>query len=754
MSRAIFAIIAGSFTVVLPVVVHGQAESDGTALAEIVVSAQKRTQSAQNVGIAISEVGGDEIRALKIQQPLDLAMVAPSLTTVNATTDGTPLFLIRGVGLDDFNNNNSSAVGTYIDEVFASFPGFLTGQLYDVDHVEILKGPQGTLYGKNTAGGAISVFSKKPTHDFEAYADLSYGRWQTTEFTGAVGGPLTDRLSARLAGSLTRQGEAFQRDIDTGRSFGKLNRGGARALFDIKIADRASVLFNFHYSYDQSVPSSASTPNVEQLLPLNLGFPTAGLLNSPPGGTLVRVGGLNLYKDERGDGAAATLNISFDAFSLTSITAFDEFHSRSLDNYDGYPAADDDWTKHFDQQQWSEEVRLTSPSDQFIDWVIGANASENWFHGRDSIDQTFVYGVAQSIPDSGKAVTRENFIQRQRSIGVFAHTETHLSQRWTAVAGLRYSADRTGFDGVNRDVTGLLTYSLNGFAGPIVPGAALAALDEAHSEHDISYKAGLEYHATKEILLYTSLATAYKAGIFYGQPAQVQPDWGYTKPEHVRSVELGLKSRFFADSLQFNAAGFHSDYRDRQSSLAVWSGPVGSLPIVAALGNMPRSRINGVEGDLVWRPIRGLELRAGGTYLDGRVTESTSDVRGLATYATILAGSRLPVAPPWSYDWLARYEHALVAGLQGYCQASDRWSGHTHGLLGDPNVYGPNHSLGVRAGLENVKDGWEASLWASNLSDNRSVTYAFSGSFGQAVSYYQKPRAYGVEVSYHFSGAQ
>jgi iron complex outermembrane recepter protein len=286
-----------------------------TALEEIVVTAQKHSQDVQDIGVAITAESGDRLLALRIQQPLSLSMISPSLSTMNSTTDSTPLFLVRGIGLDDFNTNNSSGVGTYLDDVFASFPGFLTDALYDIDRVEILKGPQGTLYGKNTAGGAINIISKRPTDDFEGYVDVDYSRWETTDLTAAVSGPLTDSIKARLAGTATIQGEGYQTDIDTGEKYGKLNRGGARALFEIRLSDAANLLLNFHTVYDHSVPSSPSTPNVEALVPTNLPFPTAGLLDSPPGGTLVRVGGLPLYKDEQGEGAVATLNLQLDGLN-------------------------------------------------------------------------------------------------------------------------------------------------------------------------------------------------------------------------------------------------------------------------------------------------------------------------------------------------------------------------------------------------------------------------------------------------------
>ena len=721
-----------------------------TALEEVVVTAQKYRQDVQQIGVAITAISGEEMQTLRIQQPLSLAAVSPSLSTMNATTDSTPLFLIRGIGLDDFNMNNSSGVGTYLDDVFASFPGFLTAALYDLDRVEILEGPQGTLYGKNTAGGAINIISKRPTDDFEGYVDVDYSRWETTDLTAAVSGPLTDSIKARLAATATKQGEGYQTDIDTGEKYGKLDRGGARTLFDIRLTDAASLLLNLHYVYDHSVPSSPSTPNVESLVPPNLPFPTAGLLDSPPGGTLVRVGGLPLYKNEHGDGAVATLNVRLEGLTLTSISAFDEFFAHSLDNYDGYPAADNNWTKNFQQQQFSEELRLGSVAGGFVDWIVGAEYAQNWFHCRDSLDWTFVYGLADFITDSGKAITATNFIQTQQSSGLYAHAETHLSKRWTLVTGLRYSHDEAAFDGKTIDPTGLLTFASNNFSGPIVPNTVLAALDQSRSSQNVSYRLEPEYHLSDKVLLYASVATAYKAGIFYGQPAQVSVDWGYVNPEHVRTTELGLKSRFFADSLQFNAAVFDTDIRDRQSSLSLWAGPVGTQPLIAGLGNVPRSRIDGVENSIEWRPLTGLEVHLGATYLHARVTETLTNDNGLALFTPVAVGQMLPDAPTFSGNWLVQYEHSVVGGLRAYAQANDHYSGAEHPYLADPTTFGRGHSLGARLGLRNPAERWDTSLWVTNLTDARPLTYAYAGSEGQQSSYYQKPRSIGVNLTYRF----
>lgn len=173
-----------------PLVALASASDSDTALVDIVVTALKYSQDVQDVGVQITAMNGTELQALRIQQPLNFSTLDPALSTMNATTDSTPLFLIRGIGLDDFNMNNSSGVGTYLDDVFASFPGFLTAAMYDVDRVEILEGPQGTLYGKNTAGGAINIISKRPTDDFEGYVNVDYSRWETADVTAAISGPL------------------------------------------------------------------------------------------------------------------------------------------------------------------------------------------------------------------------------------------------------------------------------------------------------------------------------------------------------------------------------------------------------------------------------------------------------------------------------------------------------------------------------------------------------------------------------------
>jgi len=318
------------------------------------------------------------------------------------------------------------------------------------------------------------------------------------------------------------------------------------------------------------------------------------------------------------------------------------------------------------------------------------------------------------------------------------------------VTGVRYSHDEASFDGVTLDPTGLLTFAARGFTGPIVPDTVLAALDESRSNQNISYRIGPDFHLTDKLLLYASIATGYKAGIYYGQPAQVQVDWGYVNPERVLTTELGIKGRFFGDRLQFDAAVFDSDIHDRQSSLSLWAGPVGTQPLIAGLGNVPRSRIDGVESEIDWRPVRGLQIHLAATYLHARVTETLTNDNGLALFTPVVVGQVLPDTPSFSGGYIVYYEHPVSGNFTMYAEANDHYVSAIRPYLGDPTTFGRGHELGARIGVKNPAAHWDTSLWVTNLTDTRPLTYAFAGSEGQQVSFYQKPRSVGVSVAYTF----
>ncbi|MGH8315328.1 MAG: TonB-dependent receptor domain-containing protein, partial [Steroidobacterales bacterium] len=599
------------------------AAADRGALEEVVVTALRREQNIQDLGISIAELSGAEISDLRMTQPVDIARATPGLVAVNATSDSTPIFAIRGVGLDDFNINNSSGVGVYSDEVFASSPAFLTGPLFDIERIEVLKGPQGTLYGRNATGGAINIISREPTREWSGQANASYSRWGLAQFDGGTGGPLGERLSFRVAGALDTQREGWQRDTDTGQELGKLRRGALRLQLKADLTESIDLLLNLHAARDRSTPESPQSPNVEEAAtaccgvvpdpPNYFGTPIGGLLDGSGDPTEVRVGPIAPFTRANTQGASARLTARFDDFTLTSITAFDRNTTHGLDNYDGLPVAEFDFYRHFSAKQFSEELRVASSGERYIDWIAGVAYSRDEVHSQDALDGSFT--VLASI-DNGLIVLDADYVQKTESMGVFAHGEAHINDQLSLILGLRFSHDKVSFDGTTSDRTG---FYLGG-----APGDTVAALDDSQSKSSGTFVTGLNYHLNDRVMFYGTLSNGYKGGVYYGLAAVTPEAWGYTKPERVTSIELGMKTRAFNDRLQLNGAVFHADYSDRQSSVTV-SSPF----IFATLANIPRSRIEGAELELSAKPGAGFEFQSALAWLDTKITRTTTEVRGL-----------------------------------------------------------------------------------------------------------------------------
>ena len=713
----------------LPLAISG-AVSAQTTLEEIVVTAQKRAQSVQDIGVTISAFSAEQVEDMNLSAPKDLAAFTPGLSTANATSGGTPIFAIRGIGLDDFNVNNNSGVGVYVDEVFASSPVMLSGQLFDVERVEVLKGPQGTLYGKNTTGGAINFISNKPTDEIEGYVTAGLGRWNSKTLTAAVSGPLSDNVRGRIAIDGENAGDGWQKDIDTGREFGKADRFAARGLLSFDASDQLSGLLNLHFSRDKSTPES----------PQSTGGPFA-----PAGFTIatgsdrpedVRVGDLNVSRDEEGWGSALTLNYDLENISITSITSYDSYDRKVIDNLDGDPYPTFDFYQDSEVEQWSQEFRFSSDAIENLSWVAGLSYSEDDIQVNDASDTALPFGVHPGA----QARAQADYLQQSESFGAYLHTETRLNDELSLTVGLRYSRDERSFKGDTTDIDGNIIFT--------TPGAIVVSLDDSQTENDLSYKIGLDYDLNDSTLVYANVATAYKTGVFYGSPALAPDVWGYTKPEQVFSYELGIKADLLDDSLRINAAFFHYDYDDRQSLLL---GQDANDIFIVTLDNIPKSEIDGAELELHWLPLDGLDVRLGVSYLDAKVTEAPTTLRGLRLSTPVKAGDSLSQAPEWSYVAAASYRWDLDGDLYARVFASYSHSEEQVAALADPSgIYGPISDASARLSVGHQDQSWEIALWSKNLTDGDDTTYSAANFYAGAQYYRQQPRSYGIEASYRF----
>lgn len=718
--------------------------AQAAVIEEVVVTASKRVQSAQDLGIAVSAFNGDDIRDLGLDKPTDLAAHTPGLSTANATSGGTPIFAIRGIGLDDFNINNTSGVGVYIDEVHASSPMLLGFQLLDIERVEVLKGPQGTLYGKNTTGGAINFITAQASEDFSAEINTGISRWNRYELAGHVNGAISDSINGRFAFSHTKQNDGWQKDIDTGAEYGKADKTSMVAKFGFDISDTTEAILNLHYGIDKSLPISPQNDFSEARANDTLFFNGLfdGLLDVPDDSSSVRVGSLNIDRDEEGYGATFTLKHDFNNFTLTSISAFESYQRDVIDNYDGTAAAFLDLDQSGELEQFSQELRLNSEGDGNYSWVTGLNYSQDEV----DVDDTFL------MLDSAGVNLSTRYKQKSTSWGLYFHNEYQLNDAVRLIGGIRYSSDRREFNGgtESTDGTDFLASieTLTGIAA--YAGQPLLSQDEQEDETKVSGKLGLDYQINDDILLYLSASSSYKAGLFYGGVGTQSGVLDYVEPEEVKAYEVGLKSHLLDGSLQLNGAIYQYDYTNRQS-LVIVEDPV--LFLVGTLANVPSSTITGAELDFWWKPTESLDLRGGVSYIDSQVDEEiqSEHVRGLSLFSQVPAGSDLSQAPQWSYNLVASYSWYDMGDYSLKAQLDYSWVDTQFAALADAQArYGEMKSLGAKLILNPNHARWQLSLWAKNLSNENSDSYSFTNNSAARTVYRQQPRSYGLQAAFYF----
>lgn len=733
---------------------------------EVAVTAQKREQSVNDIGVSANAFSGEMMQNLGIDSAVDLGAHTPGLVTVNSTSGGTPVFAIRGIGLDDFSPNNSSGVGIYTDEVFASNPSFLGGQLFDIERVEVLKGPQGTLYGKNTTGGAINFISAKPSSEFEAFVDAGIGNFGSRELTGVVSGEISGEVLGRLSLNTSNAG-GWQEDLETGREFGGVDRTAGRGQILLPFADNGEALAKVYFSSDKSTPVSPQVSGLGDAF----GDASFDALNSSDDPAIVNVGDLNVGRDESGYGASLNLSYGFDTVDFISITAFDAYDRKVVDNYGGSSAAILDLYQDNGISQWSQEFRLVSNGDGATNWVAGVNVSEDTVNVRDvfddsffvtdSVASTFVLDPADVSVQGWDLLTAE-YEQVTKSWGAYLHTETALNDTLNLIAGIRYSADDRTFDGLSTNHDDV--YSFND---------TIAALNDSSSENALTGKLGLDWVVHEDLLLYANMANSYKAGAYYGAAILDDASWAYVEPEKVLSYEMGFKATLFDASLQLNAALFSLDYTDRQSLVTIIVDEFSNyleFPVAdTTLVNVPESKTNGFELDLHWLPTDNLTVIAGVAFLDSEVTKapSSADMRGIAAdpsvndkadgvnhlfvdalAAPLPAGATLSQAPEWSYNSLVAYDLPL-ADYNLRLQTSYTYSDEMTAQLADDNALsGPVHSWDAEASLSDADERWQVAGWIKNIEDSSAETYAFSSFAGRSY-YRQAPTTFGVSVRYN-----
>ncbi|WP_375209392.1 TonB-dependent receptor [Hyphomonas jannaschiana] len=722
-------------------------EDETARLESIVVTAQKRTENVQDVPIAITALSASTLEKQRVENVTSLDNLVPGLRIAAADAAANPKIFIRGAGLNDFNPTSSSGVGLYADGVYIGSPLAQYSAFYDLDRVEVLRGPQGTLYGRNTTGGAINVIAKRPTFSPEGYASVEYGSFDALDATFGFGGPVvSDKLAFRLAGQYSED-EGYSTNTVTGNKVNNAEHYALRGSLLYTPDDKTDVLLTLNTFTNLG---GAVQPKSRQLFPADPSaagadgvcapaYYRSGLCTDALGFADTNPDPYKVTADIEGKdkislwSAALTVDREIGDLTLTSITAYQDVERRAHENTDSSPLQMLEAYYFNNQKQLSQELRLASDGEK-LKWVVGAYYMNDETTSDSAYDILRILRPLFASPSNPTGASPENsviflgypYTQETESYAVFGQVDYEIAPRLFLTAGLRWSADEKSMDysTIAEQAVTLFTYQA----------------DKTFS--DWSGKIGLKYDLTDTTNLFASYSRGYKSGGFFGgnadSPEQIEP---YNN-ETVDAFEVGSKSDLLGNRLRMNLSGFYYDYQDIQAYSTVERGGL----TVQVLDNAASAEMYGAEAEFVARPIANLDLSLGLAWLHAEY----GDYKSLGDD---YSGNKMPQAPEFSLTGRGAYTIDLDSGFQitpsvdvSY-RSKVYFDSTNRERLSDPELWLVGAELSILTPGGHVEGG----LWGRNLTDEAYLTSANPiDSLGVDLLTYSRPRSVGVFLRYRY----
>lgn len=746
---------------------------------EIIITATKKSQNLQDVAVSVTAYTGESIQKLGLENSVSLAQQTPGLNVGTPVGEGNnPSFVLRGVGLNDFNDNNEGPIAIYTDEVYnAALPG-LTFQLFDVDRVEVLRGPQGTLYGRNATGGLLHFISKRGGEEFGGDFRAQYGRFNAIEVEGGFGGPISDQGRFRLAGKLSDSSGYVENRI--GNDSNESGSVTVRGIIDFDIEENGNLEFKVDYS-----DADTRAPFYQHTVTGGFG-PTDrfGYVDNDDDVFAGDYSSDDIRLEIQSFGASANLKWDFGGVELTNIAAFrntEKAHTEDTDSgpFDGIIASFGS-----DIDQFSNEFRLAGDSGP-LSWVAGAYYIDTEVDGSlDLIVNDVGTGFAEfldSIPESeggfegaaGAALgvlgltfadfgpeeavrflTYDvDYVQKTSSFSLFANAEYDINDALQLVVGGRYTNEDRDIEYVNqygqgpvgggilntilRDLAGAPEY-FNFTTGGAGAAGVVGDLNQL-SDDDISGTIGLNYTLEDGTLLYAKVAQGFKSGGFnagfldFTDFITVE-DVAYDA-EKLTSYEAGVKWTAASGKIRANASAFLYDYSDYQA--LTFSG-------LSQFIQNSDATFYGGEVEVGATLAEGFTVQLGASYLDTEV-ESVG-TRQPDGSLVVSENVKTVLAPNFTANGVARYETAIGNGF-GSIQLSFSHQGSHFFDLQNTNEEDAYTLFDGRVGYAFGEDeNLELYLFGKNLTDEEYRVYSFNfdGAAGFQQEFYGRPREYGI----------
>ena len=752
-----------------------QSVSADEALAEITVTAQRVTERLQDVPVAVTAISATELTERGVRQAGDITSAVPNLLLNSPYgPEAQPTFTLRGVTTQDFSENQSSPVAMYVDEVYKSVGAVQALQIYDLDRVEVLRGPQGTLYGKNATGGAISFYSRNPSLTaYDGYLTAGVGNYSDYSLRGAVGGPIAENGLGWRVALLYEKRDGWVHSIVPGvEPLNGVDALAGRLTFLYRPSDSLTAVLKFSMSRSGGTPYGAHALNVD---PVATGF--TGTIGWFDNGAKYAV-----HKDIRNDSVSLKVDWQVGAHAtLTSVTGFDygRWYEKSDDGGLPITARLDDPNTYFSStNDFSEELRLASRDTGAFSWLAGL------YYGRESTHATVQYHFFDSyalgffsLPDGTPLYGFDeynNFDQIKDSKAVFLNTTFAVAPTVTLRAGARFTKDKVSIKNF---------YALEG--GPLAPGPVGYAPDGSttlwtqtigaqpatfsnyqtglspqaptlnlyEDNTNVSLKAGVDWKPVDDVLAYLSFSQGYRGAAFNGQAFNFPAEANFAAPEKLNSIEIGMKADLWNRRGEFNVAVFHYDYKNQQFLDAF------TLPGGAGSGfhtfNAPKSRVDGAEFEFRAKPTDDLEIRSALGLLHSRYAELTLH----AASRVCCVGNQLIQAPKYNasmgVDW--RFARLAAGDLRFMVDGNFYAKQYFDAFNTERIAQGAYGIANARVSFESTaKRGFGVGAWIKNIANRHYLAYGLNqndkdtGALGFDYGLVGEPRTYGADLTYRF----
>lgn len=718
----------------------------GAALEEITVTAERRSANLQEVPLAVTALSGQFIAKADIHTADDIATRVPGMT-FSPFAPGQSVVSLRGISSNDDGAGTENSVAVFLDDVYLGRISNMSFELFDVERVEVLRGPQGTLYGKNAIGGAINVVSTKPGDTFQAKIKATVGNYNRKDFAGVFSGPLSDSVSAKVSFS-SRNRDGWVQNIFTGNKLKDENVQSVRGQL-LWHGENTEVLLSADtMSLDQSdmaripVRNAGAAPGIVEAHQA-LGGDYKHSTNPQDG-----------FARKGADGVSMKITHDFEGLgTLTSVTAYRESSSEwEMDSVGTFPNIVDEIDD--DTKQYSQEFRLAGDFNADIDYVLGlfylnenTDRTETFRLVNDADDRIPTLGAGDA-PDLVGAYRQDN---TTNSFAAFAHVKWAFTEQLTLGMGLRYTYEKKDIETWAATANGAGTppgfIISSNFGTDLAQGIGGVLASESWT--DLSPKVSLNYQATDDVMAYASVSKGFKSGGFGAAPESAAAARTPIDPETAWNYEIGTKADMLDGTLRLNIAAFYTDYQNLQFQRfgPLLDGAVTPFGVFRTR-NAASAKIYGLEAETTWVPVEGLYISGSYSYMHTEADFNFDPYYGTAPATPDIRTKPLTRAPKHKFNINVDYSHDAPWGGELSYHIDYRYTADQRGdVVSDPTIQPAFDLSDANVSWTSEDDQWGVSLWGKNIFDEKYISHIYIVGPGD-IAAFGDPRMYGVSLTW------